>query len=870
MIARRASLAALLVIGAAQAQLAAPPTWRSLGPGNPSGRIVDLAVDPSDRDVWYVATASGGLWKTANGGTSFAPVFDREATVSLGAVAVSPSEPNTVWVGTGEANARNSVSWGDGVYVSRDGGKSFTHAGLRESFQIGRIAAHPSDPTLALVAAAGRLWGPNQERGVFRTRDGGRSWQHVLAVDPDTGAIDVLFDGKDGNRAFAATWTRRRNAFDVNDPAVRFGSGSGLWRSEDAGATWKRLTNGLPSCAMGRIGITQCVASPATLYAVIETERIGQDSGAQTGGENKHGSFLGGQKENVQDQQGAAGHETGGVFRSDDGGDTWRRVNSLNPRPYYYSQIRVDPQDKERVYVLGPNYYRSTDGGKTFAEVGDHRLHVDFHALWIDPADPETLLIGSDGGVALSSDRGVTWRFAENLPCAQYYRVAVDERLPYRIFGGLQDNGTWVVPSRTRHSDGIRVGDVFNIGWGDGFTALPHPTDQDFVWFESQYGAIGWRHLRTAESGGVERPKLAEGETLRFQWDTPYAVHPKEPDVLWIGAQRVIRATERGKQAECVSQDLTTHELAAITSLSLSHKTKGVVWAGTADGRVWSTRNAGKAWKEHTADLGDAPKGLHVADLEASRVDANVAWLAFDGHRSDDLGVHLFRTTNGGRSWKRIGTGIDRGPVLALQQGAHNEDLLFAGTEFGVFVSLDAGDSFAPLRGNLPTVAVRDFAVQARERELVAATHGRGLFALDIAGLEGLTRKTRAKDIALIEPVRAVQWAVLPHRLVYGDAAWSVPNPPVAAALHVWVGAANAPALELEILEKAGPAVRTLAVPSGAGLHRVEWNLARENEGGPRVAPGSYTVRLKGENLAIEQKLELIADPIGKESPATR
>ncbi|MBI5853246.1 MAG: hypothetical protein HZB39_19735 [Planctomycetes bacterium] len=852
------------------AQFAAPPEWRALGPGNTSGRIVDLAVDPSDHDVWYVATASGGLWRTTNGGTTFTPVFEREATISLGAVAVSPSAAGTVWIGTGEANARNSVSWGDGVYVSRDAGATWTHAGLRESAQIGRIAAHPTDAGVVLVAACGRLWGPNAERGVFRTRDGGKSWQHVLAVDADTGAVDVLFDPKEPERAYAATWTRRRDAFDGNDPAVRWGPGSGIWRSDDGGATWKRLTAGLPTCAMGRIGLSLCLAKAASLYAVIETERVGQNDGAATGGEHKHASFLGGQKENVQGEQGEKGFETGGVFRSDDGGDNWTRVNSLNPRPYYYAQIRVDPQDVDRVYVLGPNFHRSTDGGKTFAEVGDHRLHPDFHAMWIDPADPTTLLIGNDGGVARSADRGATWRFFENLPCAQFYRVAVDDSLPYRIVGGLQDNGTWLVPSRTRHSDGIRIGDVFNLGWGDGFTALPHPVDLDFVWFTSQYGAIGWRNLRSGETGGVERPKLTDGEALRFQWDTPYAVAHKEPDVLWIGAQRVIRATERGKSAEFASPELTTHPQAAITALAVSTKVKGELWAGTADGRVWLTKNAGKAWKEVTGDIQDAPAGLHVADLESSHADGNVAWLAFDGHRSDDTGVHLFRTTNGGRTWKRIGSGIDRGPVLALQQGTHNEDLLFAGTEFGAFVSLDAGDSFTPLRGNLPTVAVRDFAIQERERELVAATHGRGLFVLDVAGLEGLTKKARAKDLAILDPVRAVTWTVLPHRLAYGDGAWAAPNPPLVAAVHVWIGASNPPALELEILEKTGPSLRTLPVPRAAGLHRIAWDLRRENDQGPRVGPGTYTVRLKGENVAIEGKLDVVADPWVKPVPASR
>jgi photosystem II stability/assembly factor-like uncharacterized protein len=852
-------LAVVLLGGLGMAQLATPPAWRSLGPANMSGRIVDLAVDPSDRDAWYAATASGGLFKTTNQGTTWIPVFDRAAAVSLGAVAVAPSDPRVVWVGTGEANARNSVSWGDGVHVSRDAGRTWTHAGLGASFQIGRIAIHPQDPDQVLVAACGRLWGPNPERGLFRSSDGGRSWQHALAVDADTGAVDVLFDPADPNLAYAATWARRRGPYDSNDPDERFGRGAGIWRSTDAGSTWTRLADGLPTCRMGRIGLAIAPSRPATLYAVIATERIGEAMAAKTeGSDHPFAEHLGGQKENIQDQQGPGGFEAGGVFRSDDGGASWRRVNSLNPRPYYYSQIRVDPKDPERVYVLGTQYHVSTDGGRKFDTINDHRLHVDFHALWIDPDDPERLLIGGDAGIAWSVDRGATWKHFQNLPCAQYYRVRVDEREPYRIHGGLQDNGTWVVPSRSWHPEGVMTDEVFCIGWGDGFTAIPHPVEPDVVFSSSQYGAIGWSDHR-GRSGRVERPKPDEGEQVRFQWDTPYLLDPKDPDLVWIGAHRVIRAAERGAKAEWASPVLAASEQAAITALRASHKLKGLLWAGTADGRVWYTRNAGKSWKDVSSGIPDLPGPFHVADIECSQTEAGTAWLAFDGHRSDDEGVWLFRTTNFGRDWKRIGAGIERGPVLALQQGLHNEDLLFAGTEFGVHASLDGGATFFPLRGDLPTVAVRDFAIQGRERELVAGTHGRGLFVLDIAGLEALTGKERQRDLALLPPVRAIDWVRGPARMTWGDARFAAPNPPNGTAIHCWLANGWNGDLELTIADSGGATLRSLELGREPGLHRVFWDLRKDDKGA--VGPGTYTVRLRTGKGTLEQKLTIVADP---------
>ena len=839
--------------------LATDPEWRSLGPGNMSGRVVDLAVDPADTDTWYAASASGGLFRTSNQGTTWTPVFEREATISLGSVAVAPSDPNTVWVGTGEANARNSVSFGNGVYVSHDRGETWAHRGLDETFQIGRIAVHPADPSIVLVAACGRLWGPNPERGVFRTVDGGQTWQHALSVDADTGAVEVLFDPKDPSRALAATWTRRRGPYDSNDPDVRFGDGAGIWRSLDAGATWSRVTDGLPTCRMGRIGLTVCASEPDVCYAIIATERLGEAMAALDGDKtHPFAERLGGQQPNIQDQQGAEGFEAGGVYRSDDGGASWRRVNSLNPRPYYYSQIRVDPQDPDRVYVLGTQYDVSTDGGKTFTRISDHGLHVDFHALWIDPSDSERLLLGCDAGVQWSVDRGETWRHFRNLPCAQYYRVAVDDREPYRIYGGLQDNGSWVVPSRSWHREGVMTDEVYCIGWGDGFTAIPHPTDTSLVYATSQYGGIRYDDQR-GRTGGLARPKAEEGETIRFQWDTPYLLDPNDPDVVWVGAHRVFRVENGGKDPEWRSPELAATADGAITALRASSKLKNLLWAGTADGRVWVTRNAGKAWKDVIEDVPGLPGPFHVADIEPSHADAGTAWLAFDGHRSDNHEVLLYRTTNFGKTWKQIGQGIDRGPVLCIQQGTVNEDLIFVGTEFSVFASIDAGDSFFAVRGNLPTVAVRDFAIQPRDLELVAGTHGRGLYTLDVSGLERLSAKERAKGITLLPPRAAVAWRDGPARMVWGDDRLRTPNPQSGTSIHYWLADDVGGDLELQITESGGATIKKLTAPRTRGLHRVTWDLSKDDKG--RVGPGEYRVQLKTGKGEIEERLEVRADP---------
>jgi photosystem II stability/assembly factor-like uncharacterized protein len=840
------------------AQISFDAQWRSLGPANMSGRIVDLAVDPQSPSTWYVATASGGLFKTATAGTTWKPVFEKANTISLGAVAIAPSDPNTVWVGTGESNPRNSVSWGDGVYVSRDAGETWDHAGLEKTFQIGAIAIHPEDPDTVFVAACGRLWGTNKERGLYRTTDGGKKWKQVVKVDSKTGAIDVLIDPTNPKLVYAATYERQRDQFDSNDPVKRWGKGSGIWRSTDGGAQWQKATRGLPSVAIGRIGLTLSQSNPEILYAVIETERSGWATGDEKAPlddkDKPHKGYstrLGGQVPNIQDKQGLNGFETGGIFCSKDHGVNWERVNSLTPRPFYFSQIRVDPKEPNGLCVLGIQYYLSADGGAKFEQVTKHGIHVDFHALWIDPNNTRHWLVGSDGGLHETWDRGQHYRFFDNLPCSQFYHVAVDNRDPYHVYGGLQDNGSWGFPTRSLHQDGLVTGDVYKFGMGDGFRVVPHPTTEGLVYYTSQNGGVGWRNVLTGTGGRVKKPKAPEGSSLRFNWDTPFLLSPHKPDTLWMAGNYVLRIEKDPKDSKVMSPILGRTKRGTASTFSISKKSKGLMYVGTDDGAIWVSRNTGKTWKNISSSL-QSISGRYISSLQASQHTTNTVYMAIDGHRSDDMRVHTMVSRNNGRSWSRIGKGITQGPVRVLREDPVNPDLLYAGTEFGIFVSLDKGRSWLSLQGNLPSVPVHDMAIQEREKELVIATHGRGIWTLDISGLQGCPQKVQKKAVDLIQPKPISVYRKLPVRYPWGGhAIFKVPNPPAMAVIHYWLKSKVSDALTVEILNGKSKVVRKLEVKNSKGLHRVTCP--------PPSGKGPFTVRLQTGKATITKKLEIVS-----------
>ncbi|MFT5290687.1 MAG: photosystem II stability/assembly factor-like uncharacterized protein [Planctomycetota bacterium] len=944
-------------------------TWRNIGPANMGGRVVDLAVHPGRARIYYVATATGGLWKTTNGGTNFKPVFQFEGSGSVGAVAIAPSVPETVWVGTGESNPRNSVSWGKGVWRSVDGGENWERRGLEKTLHIAQVEVHPTDPALVFVAAMGSTWGPGPDRGLYRTKDGGASWEKVLFVDEQTGCIDVRIDPEDPSVVYAATYERMRDEFDSNDPAQQTGPGSGLWRSLDGGTTWERLQNGLPTVAMGRIGIDLFQADSRTLFAIIETERTGErgappraedrvslgirgvdaeeggflveritagESGAQAGLEvgdvilqlgstlipdratlveamrdyapgdeaelvylrgdaeeagsirflgrllrtqaRSYAGSQGGQVANAQGQQGAEGLESGGVFRSDDRGTTWRRINSLNPRPFYYSQVRVDPEDDQRVYVLGISIHASTDGGERFRVIGA-QVHADHHALWVDPGDFEHLVLGCDGGVYTSVDGGASWEHQDNLSAGQFYNIAVDDRTPYNVFGGLQDNGTWGGPSATRQG-GIATHEWIKVGGGDGFGVAVDPTDQDVLYTESQNGAISRQNLRTGEQERIARPQGRRN--MRFAWNTPFLLSAHNSDMFFYAGEVVVRSINRGRTAETISPEITRTERGHATALAQSPLDADTLYVGSDDGALWRTLNGGTEWVDVTEGLIGLDGPRYVADIEPSPHDAATVFVVFDGHRSNDFTPHILVSDDDGKTWERIVSGIPAGDVVrSLVVDRVNRNLLFAGTEFGVYVSIDRGASWTPFRGGLPTVPVYDLVIQQREQDLVAGTHGRGIWIADIAPLQALDAEVLSAGPALLPVQPARTWGRRPGPETSGDRGWSGTNPAAGAALYYYLPEDREDDVSLVVRDAGGNRLRSLEGSGKAGLHLVRWDLrvqrnrgqggrgqaARRQSGGGfgggAVDVGDYSVTLElGGTTDPVERLRVLPDPM--------
>lgn len=669
-------------------------SWRSIGPANMGGRITSIAVYEKDTNIWWAASASGGLLKTTNNGVSFEHQFDDQATVSIGDVQVSQSDPNIVWVGTGESNPRNSVSWGDGVYKSTDGGETWKNMGLKKIFQTGRIAIHPTDPNTVYVGALGRLWGPNEERGLYKTTDGGENWEKILYIDDKTGIIDVQMNQSEPDTLLVAAYERKRDGFDGNDPEVKFGAGAGIYRTTDGGKTFTKVTEGLPEANMGRIGLSIYRADPKHVYAVIESEKIGKapedlpfvgfngasaevgakitsvsdDSSAakaelkvddiviavdgeriltyadlqkairtkKAGDEAKwevvrdgeaieltltygkreppseeqrerearqrrnprspFSASLGGQMENMQGQQGENEKDYGGVYHSEDGGETWKRINSVNPRPMYYSQIRVDPSDNQHLYVLGTSLYRSKDGGEEFTGDGAGReVHVDHHSLWVDPNDGRHMILGNDGGLYVTYDRMETWDHHNHVAICQFYHVGVAANSDYKVYGGLQDNGSWGGPTRVADTSGPMNSDWFRVGSGDGFVCLVDPTDENQIYFESQNGAMGRIHLETGERGFI-RPRAPRGTRYRFNWKTPFILSPHNPEIHYSAGNHVFKSVSKGDGIAAISPEITNTDKGAGSAITESPRKPGVVYAGTTDGALWMTKDDGKAW----------------------------------------------------------------------------------------------------------------------------------------------------------------------------------------------------------------------------------------------------------------------------------
>ncbi|MCH7904087.1 MAG: hypothetical protein IH944_05910 [Armatimonadetes bacterium] len=865
--------------------------WRSIGPSVMVGRITDIEGVPSDPSTFYVATATGGLWKTTNAGTTFEALFQNEGSISLGDVAVSKSDPNIVWVGTGEHHARNSVSWGDGVYKSTDGGKTWKNMGLQESFQIGRIAIHPTNPDIVYVGALGRLWGSNDQRGLFKTTDGGETWEKIHYINRQTGVIDVQMSPDDPDTLIFATYQRARDYYDNipnYDPSVKWSETSAIYKTTDGGKSFKKLTNGLPTVRMGRVGLDYMGSNGDTIFAIIETELVGaneeqidewlekEDRISQTyeGRREFSGSYQG-QAQNIQDEQGPKGFETGGVFKSTDGGESWTRINSITQRPFYYSQIRVDPNDDSVLFAPGLQLMRSTDGGETFENSG-RNTHSDHHAFWFDPHNAEHLLLGSDGGVYQSWDQGVNWNYHSNIVASQIYHLAVDTREPYHVFAGFQDNGSWGGPSRKRNGQGNRNADWYRVGGGDGFICLVDPNDPNTVYTEIQDGRMSRINLRTGERFSI-RPPREEGENLRFLWDTPMALSAHNGRVFYCMGQYVYRSMDRGADLRQISPDLTRTERGSGSAFAESPRDPQVLWAGTDDGYLWVTRNGGTNWTNVTDNI-DLRRESYVSRIAPSRFADGRTYVVFDGHRSNLDEPMLFVTEDFGETWTSLNDGLPEGSTRSIAEDTENEDLIFVGTEFGAFASFDRGQSWLDLRDNgLPTVAVHELVVHPTAGELVAGTHGRGIWIIDIAALRQVTAETLNGEPVLFAPNPATQWNAGPPRVGanYGAQNLSTDPAPTGATISCWLPA-GLEEVGIEIRTLDGKHVANIETEPVEGLNLVLWNLRtdppeededenqrrrrRFRRQGETVAPGTYIVVMTVGGQEFTQRIEVRAD----------
>jgi len=855
---------------------------RNIGSAAMSGRIAALAgVHEGNRITLYVGSASGGVWKSQNGGVTFKPVFDKEPVQSIGAVTIDPTNPKVVWVGTGESWVRNSVSIGDGVYKSTDGGDTWTNLGLKESEHIAQILVDPTSSTTVYVCATGKLWSDSDERGVYKTTDGGTTWSKILAgANQSTGCSMMSMDPSAPRTIFAGMWDFRRQGwtFRSGGDGPTAPSGSGLFKSTDGGATWTELTDqaakGLPPKPWGRVAVAVAPSKPSVVYATIEA---------------------------VQPKD--------GLYRSDDGGLTWQlrdRSQQMIWRPFYFATLIVDPKNENRVYKPDLGLIVSNDGGKSFSGISGG-AHGDFHDLWIDPQNTDNLVTGDDGGLWFSYNAGTHWWKNDNLPVAQFYHVSVDMDRPYNVYGGLQDNSSWVGPSQ--FPGGITSHQWENLYGGDGFWMFVDPTDPTYVYAEAQGGEIGRVNRKTHETRGIKPlPQYGEGK-LRYNWNTPIHMSPSQPGTVYLGAQFLFRSRDYGQTWDRISPDLTTNDPAkqkqeqsggvtvdnssaemhtTIYAIAESPKNPQVVWVGTDDGNVQVTQDGGKAWTNVVGNVPGLPKNAWVSYLDAGRFDPGTAFVTFDLHMFGDMRPYAYGTTDYGKTWTSlIAAGAPvRGYAHVIKQDLVNPDLLFLGTEFGLWISVDGGKNWSRYKGgNLPAVAVRDLAIHPRDDDLVIATHGRGIWIVDdITALRALTPKTLAQPVAFFQARPVVQRIPAGGGWANGDASFIGPNPSSDAIITYYLQKRHIFGdMTLEVFDSAGKSLGTIPTSKRKGLSRVGWGMrlppprvppAAVAAGGaivgPRFLPGSYTVRLTENDVVYESKFNVVPDPRSTHTLADR
>jgi photosystem II stability/assembly factor-like uncharacterized protein len=880
--------------------------FRCIGPALTSGRISDFAINPKKPSEYYVASSSGGVWKTTNAGTTFMPVFDNQGSYSIGCVTMDPCNHHVVWVGTGENNNQRSVAYGDGVYKSVDGGKTWKNAGLKTSEHIGMIAIDPRDSDMVYVAAYGPLWSSKGDRGLYKTIDGGRTWEAVLTISENTGISEVHLDPRDPDVLYAVAHQRRRHVWTL----LGGGPESAIYKSTDAGETWEKINRGLPNGDLGRISMAISPADPEIMYAIVEAQG-----------------------------------NRGGFYRSLNRGESWERRSSYTARGNYYQELVCDPKDPQRVYSMDTFLQVTDDGGSNWRSLGDRSKHWDSHALWIDPHDNDHYINGNDGGVYESFDRGETWKFMTNLPVTQFYKVAVDYAEPfYNVYGGTQDNYSLGGPSRTTSAHGIVSADWYTTQGGDGFESQVDPEDHHIIYAQSQHGSLVRFDKRSGETTGI-KPKERKGEkAYRWNWDSPLLISPHSHTRLYFAANKVFRSDDRGDSWQVISDDLTrqidrnrlevmgriwpmdavaknssTSQYGNIVSLDESPVQEDLLYVGTDDGLIQVTEDGGKSWRKIDKFPG-VPEMTYVNEVLASHHDRDTVYAAFNNHKRGDFKPYVLKSTDVGRTWSSIISNLpERGSVYALAEDHVKEDLIFCGTEFGVFVSLNGGESWKQMKSGLPTIAVRDIAIQRRENDLVLATFGRGFYILDdYTPLRHCHSQTLSNE-AHIFPVKDawmfVEWSPLGtlgsrDKGFQGEMYFSAPNPPVGATITYYLKESietlrekrekeekeafkdkkpvyypsyeqmkaeeeeEAPFLVFNILDDEDQLVRRLRAPAVAGLHRIIWDLKypavtpadlREtspSSSGPSstfAMPGNYKVFLSKNVHGAETQL---TDPV--------
>ncbi len=850
--------------------------FRLIGPAVTGGRIHDVEALPHDPSTIYLATASGGIWKSTNKGTTWMPIFDDQPVSTFGDLAIAPSDRDIIWAGTGEQQNRQSTSWGNGVYRSADGGMTWTHLGLENTRHIGRIRVHPTDPDIAYVAALGNLWKPSPDRGVFKTEDGGETWRKVLYVDTHTGVVDLVMDPSDPNTLYAAAYQRLRRTWGFNGG----GPGSGIYKTSDGGRTWRELTNGIPEGDKGRIGLAIAATNPRVLNATIE-------------------------------------HETErGVYRTEDGGESWEKTNRLNQRPMYYSHIYIDPTNEQRLYKLATSFYKSEDGGKTFETMPtrptyDVGVHSDFHTMWINPNNPEHFYLAGDAGLHETWDMGMTFIRINNIPIGQFYAIGADMREPYYVYGGMQDNHSWMGPSATRHWIGIINDDWWQIGFGDGMYWQPDPTNHKYVYGNAQNGNYTRLDAETGDLLNIRPYPPRDERSYRWDWVSPSLISQHDPKVVYLGGNRLFISRDRGVSWErtedltrqidrdtvrlmgVLGSDITlsrndgTSSFGEIVTIAESPLDANILWVGTDDGNVQVSQDGGRSWTDMSRNVRGVPDGTYVSRVAASVQAPGTAYVTFDAHRDGDFAPYVFRTSDFGRTWTPLTRGLPSGSVNVIVEHRENPNLLFLGTEHALFVSVDAGTHWVKVP-NLPPTLYDDLLIHPRDNDLIVGTHGRSIWILDDLGpLVEWSRGVAAADVHLFSISAATIMQYWKDTSYRGQAAYAGENPPDGAIVTYYLREDNDGA-QVTISNARGEMVRRLEVPGARGMHRVVWDLRHEpppvgssqfgqqrpaqevlpvlphpvGPRGPFVSPGTYTVTLEADGMRASQSVIVKGDPL--------